>query len=274
MLRGLYAAGAGMISQQRKQEMLSNNIANINTPGYKEDQGSLRTFPDMMIKALGTDHIQTTGSNHVGTLATGVYMQEQTPNFTQGDIQETGNNTDVALLQALVPINEETDEEAMLVFETQNDNGDIRYTRNGNFAIDSQGTLTNSSGHYILGVDGNPITVNNENITINSEGQIFSAEQDLLGQINVAVVTDPGQLVKEGEGLFRYDGDNDVVTAVDNDEVTFQLQQGFVERSNVDATRTMTEMMTALRTFEANQKVLQAYDQTMQRTVNDVGKIG
>lgn len=274
MLRGLYAAGAGMISQQRKQEMLSNNLANINTPGFKGDQGSLRTFPNMLIKAVGTDHGRMTGSNHVGELATGVYMQEQTPNFTQGDVQETGNNTDVALFQGLVPVNEETNENAMLVFETQNDDGDIRYTRNGNFAIDSQGFLTNSSGHFILGVDGDPVNVGNENITINSEGQILSAEEDLLGQINVAVVTDPGQLVKEGEGLFRYDGDNDVVTAVANDEVTFQLQQGFIERSNVDASQTMTEMMTALRAFEANQKVLQAYDQSMERAVNDVGRIG
>lgn len=274
MLRGLYAAGSGMIAQQRKQEMLTNNLSNINTPGFKGDQASLRTFPNMLITAMGTDHGRTHGTNRVGVLSTGAYMQERTPNFSQGDLQETGNNTDVALLQSIVPTDEETGQDAMLVFETQNDDGDTRYTRNGNFTIDSQGFLTNASGHYILGTDGEPINAQNENIIINSDGEVLTADEDLLGQINVSVVTDPGQLVKEGEGLFRYDGDNEVVTAVANDEVTYQLQQGFIERSNVDASQTMTEMMTALRAFEANQKVLQAYDQSMERAVNDIGRIG
>src|SRR5690554_8122228 len=99
MLRGLYTAGSGMIAQQRRQEMLTNNLANANTPGYKADQASLRSFPNQLIKALGTDHMQKYGTNRVGELSTGVYMQERTPNFRQGDINETRNNTDIAILQ-------------------------------------------------------------------------------------------------------------------------------------------------------------------------------
>ncbi|WP_416147736.1 flagellar hook-basal body protein [Salipaludibacillus sp. HK11] len=274
MLRGLYGAGAGMIAQQRQQEMLTNNMANVETAGYKADQSSLRTFPSMMIRAMGTDHTRFGGSNQVGELATGVYMQERTPNFRQGDMQETGNNTDIALLQGLVPTDEETNQDALLAFETLNDDGELRYTRNGNFTIDGDGFLTSSAGHYILGVDGEPIDVGNENIRVTNEGEIFSTEDELLGQINVAVIPDPAQLVKEGEGFLRYDGDNDIVAALDNAEVTYQLQQGFVERSTVDAAQTMTQMMTALRSFEANQKVLQAYDQSLERTVNDVGRVG
>lgn len=274
MLRGLYSAAAGMIAQQRRQEMLTNNISNIETPGYKSDQGSMRTFPSMLINAMGTDHQRFGGSNHVGELATGVYMQERTPNFRQGDMQQTGNNTDIALLQGLVPTDEESGQEALLVYETRNNDGDLRYTRNGNFTIDGEGMLTTSKGHYILGTDGEPINVQNENIRVTSDGDIFSEADELLGQINVSVITDPNQLVKEGDGFLRYDGENDVVTALGNGDVTYQLQQGFVERSNVDAQQTMTEMMSVLRSFEANQKVLQAYDQSMERAVNDVGRIG
>ncbi|PYZ92519.1 flagellar biosynthesis protein FlgC [Salipaludibacillus keqinensis] len=275
MLRGLYAAGSGMIAQQRRQEMLSNNLSNINTPGHKGDQSSLRAFPNMLIQAMGTDHPRSHGTNRVGELSTGVYMQEQTPNFRQGDMQETDNTTDVALLQGLVPTDEETGEDAMLVYETLNNDGDLRYTRNGNFTVDGQGFLTSSQGHYILGIDGEPINVQNDQIRVDSNGEIFSTvDEELLGQINVAVVTDPTQLVKEGEGFLRYEGENDVFTAVDNEDVTYQLQQGFIERSNVDASQTVTEMMTALRAFEANQKVLQAYDQSMERAVNDIGRIG
>jgi len=274
MLRGLYAAGSGMVAQQRRQEMLTNNLSNIETPGYKSDQGSLRTFPTMLINAMGKDNSRFGRSNHLGELATGVYMQELTPNFRQGDIKETGNNTDFALLQGLVPTDEESGQEGMLVFETLNNDGELRYTRNGNFTIDGQGFLTSSKGHYILGDNGEPINVQNENIRVTSDGQIFSNEEELLGQISVTVIADPAQLVKEGEGFLRYDGENDVVTALGNGEVTYQIQQGFVERSNVDASQTMTEMMTVLRSFEANQKVLQAYDQSMERAVNDVGRIG
>ncbi|WP_280770540.1 flagellar hook-basal body protein [Salipaludibacillus daqingensis] len=274
MLRGLYAAGSGMIAQQRRQEMLTNNLSNINTPGYKGDQGSMRTFPKMMIQAMGTDHQKFGRSNHVGELATGVYMQERTPNFRQGDMQETGNNTDIALIQGLVPTDEESGQDAMLVYETLNNDGDIRYTRNGNFTIDGQGFLTSSKGHYILGDDGEQINVQNENIRVTREGEIFSADDELLGQIGVSVIADPTQLVKEGDGFLRYEGENDVVTAIGNGDVTYQLQQGFIERSNVDAQQTTTEMMNALRSFEANQKMLQAYDQSMERAVNDIGRIG
>ncbi|SDZ46253.1 flagellar basal-body rod protein FlgG [Evansella caseinilytica] len=274
MLRGLYTAGAGMIAQQRRQEMLSNNIANINTPGYKTEQSSMRAFPNMLIKALGTDHIQRFGSSMVGELTTGVYMQENTPNFRQGDLQETMNTTDIALLQGLVPVDEATGQEAMLMYIVENADGDIRYTRNGSFTVDGSGFLTTSQGYYVLDNNGDRINVGGEDFTVTMEGQILSADEQLIAQLDVALIPDPTQLVKEGNGLLRYDGENAVVSAVGNGDVIFQLQQGFIERSNVDAAQTMTEMMTALRSFEANQRVLQAYDRSLERAVNEVGKIG
>jgi flagellar basal-body rod protein FlgG len=275
MLRGIYTAGAGMIAQQRRQEMLTDNITNANTPGFKADQASLRSFPNQLIKAIGTGHAQRFGSHTVGELTTGVYLQERTPDFRQGDIQETGNTTDVALLQSVVPVNEETGEEAMLVFSVETDGGDVRFTRNGSFAFDGEGFLTTPQGNYVLDLTGERINIGNEDIRIAENGEIFSAADDeLIAQINVGVIEDPSQLVKEGNGLLRYDGENEIATAVGNEEVAYQLQQGFVERSNVDAARTMTEMMTALRSFEANQRVLQAYDRSLERTVNDVGRIG
>lgn len=276
MLRGLYTAGAGMISQQRNQEMLSNNIANVNTPGFKADQGSLRTFPNMLIQAMGTDH-QFPGrrSPVIGELATGVYMQERTPNFRQGDLMETTNSTDIALLQGETPIDEESGLPGMLAFQIQNDDGDIRYTRNGDFTVDSDGFLTMGTGHYVLDTDGAPIEVGNEDFRVNQSGEIFTDDADevFLGQIDIMLIPDPGLLVKEGSGFLRYDGDEAIASAIGNDDVLYQLQQGYLERSNVDAGQTMTQMMAALRNFEANQKVLQAYDQSLERAVNDIGRI-
>ncbi|GEL07530.1 flagellar hook-basal body protein [Salisediminibacterium halotolerans] len=273
MLRGMYGAGAGMIAQQRRQEMLSNNVANANTPGYKADQGSLRTFPQQLIQAVGTDHPETHGSRDVGTLATGVYMQERTPNFTQGDMRETGNSTDAALLQGGVPEDPETGNPAMLAFEAVNDDGDVRYTRNGNFAIDGEGFLTTPDGYYVRGEDGEAINVATENIDISEDGVITDADEDVLGQLNVVVIPDAENLVKEGSGLLNYEGEEEIVTAIGNDETEYQIQQGALEGSNVDVNRTMSEMMATMRSFEANQQVLQAYDQSMERAANDIGRL-
>lgn len=274
MIRGLYTAGAGMIAQQRRQEMLTNNLANVNTPGYKADQASMRAFPNQLLKALGTDHIVKYGTNRIGELTTGVYMQERLPNFAQGDIYETRNTTDIAILQGVVPIDEESGQAGLLAYAVQNDDGEIRYTRNGNFTIDGEGYLTTSQGFYVLGTDGEPINVGGEDFVVRENGEIVIGDEELIGQLDVMLIPDPAQLVKEGNGLLRYEGDNAVVSAIGNGEVAFQLQQGFIERSNVDPAQTMTEMMATLRSFEANQQVLKAYDRSLEIAVNRIGKVG
>ncbi|MGO4890228.1 flagellar hook-basal body protein [Anaerobacillus sp. MEB173] len=271
MLRGLYTSAAGMISQQRRQEMLTNNLANANTPGFKADQTTLRSFPNMLINEMSNAK-KLPGSNPIGSLSTGVYMQEAIPKFLQGDMQETGNRTDIALLQGLVPINDEG-QQGMLLYAIQAENGETRYTRNGNFTIDGQGMLVTNDGHYVLGQNGQRIAVGSEDFSVNELGLITTA-QGVAGQLNVVFAEDPTNLVKEGSGLFRLEGGQALPTAIGNPNITYQLKQGFIERSNVDLNDTMTDMMTAFRAFEANQKVLQAYDRSLEKAVNEVGRIG
>lgn len=273
MLRGIYGSAAAMIAQQQRQEMLTNNLANVNTPGFKGDQAALRSFPNMLIKAMDTSNGRFPNSHIVGELATGVYLQERMPNFRQGDLQETRNNTDLALLQGQVPVNPETGRPGALFYTIQNADGEIRYSRNGNLAVDGQGYLVNSQGFYVLNDQGNTIQVWNEDFRVEKDGSIIDDQGVFLGQIGVAYANDPMQLVKEGNGLFRLDG-ADLPLAFGNPEITYQIQQGFIERSNVDAQLTMTEMMNAYRVFEANQKVLQAYDRSLEKAVNEVGRIG
>ncbi|MCM3760129.1 flagellar hook-basal body protein [Alkalihalobacillus oceani] len=273
MLRGMYGAAAGMIAQQQRQEMLTNNIANVNTPGFKADQASLRSFPNMLIQAMGTQEMPAGQSRPIGTLTTGVYLQERMPNFRQGDMMETGNNTDIAILQGVMPATE-SGRPGALFFVVQNEAGEQRYSRNGNFTIDGQGFLTTSDGHYLLDTAGNPIQVDNEEFRVNEAGQIMTPAGAPIAQIDLAYADDPLQLVKEGSGLLRFEGEGELPTAIGNDELTYQLQQGFLERSNVDTARTMTEMMNAYRSFEANQRILQAYDQSMDKAVNEIGRIG
>ncbi|WP_088104367.1 flagellar hook-basal body protein [Halalkalibacter urbisdiaboli] len=275
MLRGMYGAAAGMIAQQQRQEMLTNNLANANTPGYKADQAALRAFPNMLLKAMGTaDAVPGRGGSYIGELTTGVYLQERMPNFRQGDLQETGNSTDIALLQGVLP-QTESGRPGALFYTVQNENGDLRYTRNGNFTIDGQGFLTTAQGHYVLSTEGQPIRVDNEDFRVAENGTVTNAEGQAVAELNVAYAEDPMLLVKEGNGLLRFEGEGDgLPTAIGNGDISYQLQQRFIERSNVDAAHTMTEMMSAYRSFEANQRILQAYDQSMDKAVNEIGRIG
>lgn len=276
MLKGFYSAASGMIAQQRRTEMLTNNIANANTPGFKADQSSLRAFPEMLLQRMEAVNIPTKNGNRMSTMTTiggintGVYMQEAIPMFKQGDLQETGINTDIALIEGFLPINGETNQRGALFFTVQNEAGEIRYTRNGNFAIDSEGHLTTNEGYYVLDQNGNRVQLQSENFQVGQDGTIIE-NGGALTRLNIAYAENPNELMKEGNGLFF--SNNELPSAIGNEEISYSLNQGFIERSNVDVAQTMTEMMTAYRAFEANQKILQAYDKSLEKAVNEIGRI-
>ncbi|MGG1572998.1 flagellar hook-basal body protein [Fictibacillus sp. NRS-1165] len=256
--------------------MLSNNIANTNTPGYKANQSTLRTFPSMLLERIdsnGKTPLTSAGQKQGGQLATGVYMQEAIPNFVQGDLQESGVNTDLALIQGSVPIDKKTGKPGSLFYMVETADGGTRYTRNGHFSVDANNELVTTDGYYVLDIKGKHITVSDENFTVSGNGAILDQGRS-AGTLGIALITNPMDLVKEGNGLFSPQGNQQPEAAAGNPQVAYQVKQGFVERSNVDAEQSMTEMMEAYRSFEANQKVLQAYDRSMEKAANEVGKIG
>ncbi len=277
MLRGFYTAASGMMAQQRRIEMWTNNIANANTPGYKSDQAALRAFPELLLSRLDKATVPTKTPRSfplqptIGSINTGVYMQELIPNFRQGDIKETGQPTDIALINGTLPVDAETGKEGTLFFVVQNENGDIRYTRNGNFTLNPQGFLTTNDGWYVLDENGRRIELPSTNFAVNADGTIV-ANNTRIARINIAFAANPNTLVKEGNGLFR--SENGVLpSALGNPNITYTLKQGFLERANVDFNRAMTEMLSAYRAFEANQKIVQAYDRSMDKAVNEIGRL-
>ncbi|GGA64500.1 flagellar hook-basal body protein [Ornithinibacillus halotolerans] len=264
MLRGFYTAASGMISMQRQQEALANNIANANTPGYKADQATIRAFPEMLLYQMGPGSTPAKGlstANEIGSINTGVYVQEYVPNYIQGALKETGVLTDVALIDGVFP-----DETGSLFFSVQNENGEVRYTRNGNFTVDGEGYLTTTQGYYVLDAGGDPIQTGGMEFIVLDDGTLQVGQQAI--QLGIAYTADANQLEKEGDGLFN--GEAGQVPA----GVTFSVKQGFLEQSNVDAVQTMTQMMDAYRSFELNQRVLKAYDESLGKAVSEIGRIG
>lgn len=272
MFRGFYTAASGMLAQQRTLETLTNNLANTNTPGYKADQHSIRAFPEMLLSHLQKGQPAQRRMRPVGALNTGVYMQEVTPNFEQGVIKSTGLTTDVALVNGIMPVSDDGIRGTIL-FTVENPAGGNFYTRNGNFTLDADGFLTTASGHYVLDWTGARIQLDSPEFQVLDDGWIVE-EGEPVARLGIALAENPHDLVKRGDGFYTVTDDGALPSAYDAEGITFTVRQAALEQANVDPVQTMTEMLTAFRTFEANQKVLQAYDRSMDKAVNEIGKIG
>lgn len=323
MLRGLYTASSGMITQQRKHDAVTNNIANLNTPGYKQEHAVSRSFPEMLISLMNGGDGQV--SKPIGRINTGVVVEEIIASFIQGDLQETMNPSDFALLsniqvignvqgqQQAIPfdgtgkyVNEEGEiiYQPQAFFTVQGEADDVMYfTRNGKFQLDATGELLSAGGRRVLGQSGEPIRLDDvwlssndgplqlgniglEEVRMGENGVLYHArtggilygapEADVLGEpiaLLLSQIDNPYNLIREGQGVFRLnDPEANPARAVD-DLAGVTVLQGFIERSNVDPTQSMVDMMTAARMYEANQKVIQFYDRSLDKAVNEIGRV-
>jgi len=288
MLRGLYTAAAGMIAQQRRHDTVTNNISNLNTPGYKQAAAVNRSFPEMLLQLTG---ISGQKPRRIGAVNTGVFAEESLSVHIQGDLYATGRRFDFAIRSELeVPglefdgSGKAVDANGNVVFRPQafftvrDPDGAVRYTRNGSFIVNEAGHLVTNDGSFVLGADNNPIQfppgVVIDQLTLTDDFRFVDATgADTGAQLLVTVIGNPNRLVPEGNGKFRLnEEDADLArpaAAGDNIEV----RQGHLERANVDAAQAMVDLMSALRAYESNQRVIQFYDQSLGKAVNEVGKV-
>ena len=279
MFKGFYTVATGMIAQQRKTEILTNNMANANTPGFKSDQTTIRSFPDMLMSAVNSTTIPTEkgftlkGLDPVGTLNAGVYLQETLANHTQGQIYSTGLTTDVALINKTLPTDAESGNAGAIFFRLEGEDGTESYTRNGNFTLDGEGNLVNPNGLFVLDENGERLQFANDLIQISPEGAIFDENGVQVGTLGVSFAANPDLLIKRDNGLYNTMDNVNLPSAYGQAGVTFGMQHQYLEGSNVDSAKAMTDLMTSYRAFEANQKVLQAYDKSMDKAVNEIGRV-
>jgi len=298
MLRGLYTAASGMLSQQRKHDTITNNIANINTPGFKQGSAVSRSFPEMLIALMeGKPGMETVNR---GRLNTGVLAEEALTVNVQGVLRETSNPFDFAIVSDIqvegMQFNggKTITDDGQRIFQPQafftvlNEAGEQRYTRNGKFNVNGQGELVTAEGYQVLRDNGQPIVLIDldtqipiTNITVNRFGQLLDSTngQALLDaddnpvRMLISRVDNPIRMIPEGSGLLRVEAEDagNVVQVAAGDNV--EVRQGFVESSNVDPAQAMVDMMTASRMYEANQKAVQAYDKSLEKAVNEVGRV-
>ncbi|MFY3791096.1 flagellar hook-basal body protein [Ureibacillus sp. MALMAid1270] len=278
MFKGFYTVATGMIAQQRKTEIITNNMANANTPGFKADQTTIRSFPDMLLSAVGNANIPTERNlkvpmiQEIGTVNTGIYLQETLANLVQGSLIDTNLSTDMALIDGTIPIDEESGKPGSIFFRLEHPDGGEAYTRNGNFTLDAEGYLVNGNGYYVLSDAGERIMLPNDDFQLSENGTIYIDDVE-VATLGVSFSANPSLLVKLDNGLFRVNDGEELPSAYTQQGVTFGLRQSTLEGSNVDSAKSMTDLLTAYRAFEANQKVLQAYDKSMEKAVNEIGRV-
>lgn len=292
MLRGLYTATAGMMTQQRIHDTVTQNISNVNTTGYKQVNSVARAFPEVLVSLVGSDELG--GSNKIGKLNTGVFAEESLSSYTQGDLRETGKTSDFALISSLQLIDEATGQnmpfddsgkyvnaDGEVIYQPQafftviDETGNLRYTRDGNFGVAPTGELLTSQGYQVVDADNNPIILNGSinDLTSDSQGNLLVNGQAMGAQIQVSVVNNPQELVRLGNGVFKIDNPERAGVRTLEAADAVEVRQRYLEGSNVNTAQAMVDMMAAQRAYEANQKMIQYYDSSLDKAVNEVGRI-
>lgn len=238
--RGLFIAASGLLANQQYLDIISNNLSNADTPGYKGDKVTQANFGDMLLQNVGS-------GAPIGPLSQGDYIRVAGADLTEGTLKETGRSLDLAI-------------QGTGFFAIQTPQG-VRYTRNGTFDRDAAGFLTTSDGSRVLGVNNQPIRIPSDNVQIGSDGAITNANAR-VGQI---AVVDLNNVKQAGSNLF---------TGTPARRSASQVVQGSLEQSNIDPIQEMTAMTQVLRSYESSQRVLTTIDSTLNLAANDVGKLG
>jgi flagellar basal-body rod protein FlgG len=251
MVYGIYQSAAGLQLNQYRQEVLANNLANVETAGFKHDLAVVRERPLAVREPAGSlDASDSTLSGLTG----GSYVSPTVTSFTQGPLKHTGGRLDVAI--------------AGDGFFSVQDGQDVRYTRDGRFLINAKGELTTVSGHKVLGESGEPIVVpegSTQSVTISAAGDVRCGSQ-VIGTLDVVDFADKSQLRKVGANAFEADG-------AEAQDASASLQVGFIEGSTVEPTQAMVSMIEVNRAYELNATLIGLADGTLSRAVNDIARL-
>lgn len=260
MSESIYIAASGALTQQLRLEILSNNLANLNTIGFKEDRTAFQAH--LLDSADPTEENQEEPAAVEAPTVLDPYLSNNfyvtfegsKINFSAGEAKYTGNSLDLAL-------------NGKGFFCVETPDGTHHYTRKGNFTLNHDGMLVTSEGFSVLGERGE-IRIDGRDVAVDAEGNL-SVDGTVVGTIKIVDFPEPYQLAKIGESFFAL---NDPEVKEEKAE-GIEIMQGVIELSNVDPVRTMTEMIEVLRTYESYQKIIQSVSETTAKAINEVGTL-
>ncbi|NBX18158.1 MAG: flagellar basal-body rod protein FlgF [Proteobacteria bacterium] len=261
MLKNIYSPLSGGLVQERVLEILANNVANMNTTGFKEEQISFaameanpwNSYPSALPPAqfkLDMRNLYPLHGNEMGY----VTLANVETSHIQGGLKRTGVNTDVAV-------------QGDGFFAVNTPFGE-RYTRDGSFSLTPDGTLVTKNGASVAGERGAITGLSEGDMKILPTGEVYNGDK-FIDKIKVVAFSDKKLLQRLGDNLFVHDGAPENIVAHNG-----QVTQGHIENSNVNPMKNMSNMIIAHRTYEALQKAVKAYDNTMQLSAQKVGEVG
>ncbi len=266
MVKGLYTAHTGMINEQRRLDILSNNLANADTNGYKKEGATSQTFADELAIRI-KDSSRYNLPKNLGIVSMGVHIGETYTDYSQGNFKVTDNETDVAL---------NGDGFFAIAYTDKAGNTMVKYTRDGAFTVNTEGYLVTKDGDYVLNMngaqngdpaDGNRIRIDpNAHILIWENGDIYQ-DGAPVARLGFVDFEDYNYLRKFGENMY------DLVEGGVRVASEAKVDQGTIEGANVNIVSEMVNMITISRAYQAGQKVINSIDDTLDKAVNSVGTV-
>lgn len=265
MIRGWYTGASGMNAQQNRLDAISNNLANVDTAGYKRDITVSKSFPELLIRRANFDGMyeipngmgSADAAPVIGKVGLGVETNENYIDFSQGSFKISNTNTDIAFT-------------GKGFYSIQTPLGE-RYTRNGNFLIGKEGILETKDGYPVLGEKG-IIRLADDKFTVNEDGVLISQEGEEIDRFKVVRFDNERYLKKMDESLYSSNDISGPAHIAEGDERPGFLQ-GYTETSNVNVVNEMVQMIEVNRAYEANQKTIQSEDTMMSTLWSKVAQL-
>lgn len=256
MIRGLYTSSVGMMTQMQKMDVVSNNIANSDTTGFKKDTTITQSFSEELAKRLDDPKYKLIKHDKsIGGMSLGIFVDEIATDFSTGSMKTTENPLDLAVNGT-----------GFFTVSVADKQGNVteKYTRDGGFTLNAQNKLVTRDGYTVMGENGE-IIIPNGLIDIDSNGNIYSGG-DFVDKLKMVDFENKDSLRKYGDNL--YDSIDESVIS----EFSGTIIQGSLECSNVNTVQEMVKMITLSRNYEANQKMIQTHDSILNKAVNDIAK--
>lgn len=264
MVKGLYTAYTGMINEQKRLDILSNNLANADTNAYKKEGTTSQTFADeLAIKIKDTSAYGV--PQNLGTMSMGVQIGETYTDYSAGSYRVTDNHTDFAL---------KGDGFFAIAYTDKAGNASVKYTRDGEFIVNTQGYLVTKDGDFVLNmqdamngnVNGRVQVDPTQEMIVDEFGNITQNNQQ-VAQLGYVDFENYDYIQKYGENLYDLAEGGTVVAS------EAQVKQGLIEASNVNVVSEMVDMITISRAYQAGQRIITTIDGTLDKAVNQVGKV-
>lgn len=261
MVRGLYTAWTGMVNEQKRLDVISNNMANADTTGFKKQGVTSQSFDDELALRIHDNNNYGHLNYRIGDMNLGVKIGETYHDFSQGSLRETGNTYDLALSG-----------DGFFTIQTTNKQGQTstKYTRDGSFTVNTDGYLVTKDGDYVLDTNGERIQIPGaqtaQNVAIDQKGNITVDGQN-VATLGIASFANPQALLLYGENMY------DATDAAGLQASTATVNQGYLEMSNTNVIEEMVDMITITRAYEAGQKMIQTVDSTLQKATTEIGRV-